>query len=177
MSNPTRPSRRRGHGQQAQALVEFALILPVMLLMTLGLIDIGRAFVFGVAVQEGTRQAARLAVNANNDSTVTDQSILGRLIASSSPTLDGCTPQTSPPQTCHGITLSMQVVVNGTTYTTLSAAKADTHWASAVTSSGGVQVTVTAAGPVALLPGVSTGNFGLVLPNINIQGQSAMVVL
>jgi hypothetical protein len=71
----------------------------------------------------------------------------------------------------------VQVVVNGTTYTSLSAAKADTNWATAVTSSGGVKVTVKAAGPVALLPGVSTGNYGLQLPQINIQGQSAMVVL
>jgi Flp pilus assembly protein TadG len=157
--------------------VEFAIILPVILLMTLGLIDLGRAFVYGVAVQEGTRQAARLAINAANDSGVTDQSVLGRLIASSSPALDGCTPQTSPPQICNGITLSVQVVVNGTTYTSLSAAKADTNWATAVTSSGGVKVTAKAAGPVALLPGVSTGNYGLQLPQINIQGQSAMVVL
>ena len=53
-----------------------------------------------------------------------------------------------------------------------------THdWSAAIHSAGGIQVTVKAAGPVALLPGVSTGAFGLTLPNINVQGQSTMVVL
>ena len=162
--------------------MEFAIVLPVMLLMTLGLIDLGRAFVFGVAVQEGTRQAARLASNAaddvsNGQPNVTDQAVLGRLIASSNPALTGCTPAAAPPQTCNGFTLSMQVVVNGATYTSLALARADTHWATARSSTGGVQVTLTAAGPVALLPGVSTGIFGLTLPQINVQGQSAMVLL
>jgi Flp pilus assembly protein TadG len=171
----TNSSRRGRNVHQAQALVEFAIILPVMLLMTLGLIDLGRAFVFGVAVQEGTRQAARLAGNAANDvfkaqPNVTDQAVLGRLIGSSSPALDGCTPLTAPPQTCNGFTLSVQVDTGIATYTSIAAARSANALA-------GSKVTVTAAGPVALLPGVSTGIYGLSLPQINVQGKSAMVIL
>jgi Flp pilus assembly protein TadG len=174
VSNFTRSSRQVRDVHRAQALVEFAIALPVMLLMTLGLIDLGRAFVFGVAVQEGTRQAARLASNAaiditNGQPNVTDKLVLGRAIASSSPALDGCTPVTAPPQICNGFTLTVQVSTGATTYTSIAAARSDAAFA-------GSRVTVTAAGPVALLPGVSTGIFGLSLPQINVQGQTVMVI-
>jgi Flp pilus assembly protein TadG len=166
-------------------LVEFAIVMPVMLLMTLGLIDLGRAFVFGVAVQEGTRQAARLAASASDytlpaDLASLDKTILGRLIASSSPALSGCTPAAAPPQDCNSLHLEEQVKYGNATYASLYEARMamTTHdWSAAIHSAGGIQVTVKAAGPVALLPGVSTGAFGLTLPNINVQGQSTMVVL
>ena len=41
----------------------------------------------------------------------------------------------------------------------------------------GGQVTVTASGDVSVLPSVTTGAYGLQLPQIGIQGQSSMVVL
>ena len=148
--------------------------MPVMLLMTLGMIDFGRAFVFGVAVQEGTRQAARVAASANysNAVAITNSDVLGRLVAGSNPALAGCLPQTTS-QSCNGGTWTFSVSVlssGGTTYSTVEAARA----ASAL---AGAQVTVTATGSVALLPGFSTGAFGLRLPLINVQGQTAMVVL
>src|SRR2546421_12123793 len=103
VSRFTNPSRRGRHVHQAQALVEFAIVMPVMLLMTLGLIDLGRAFVFGVAVQEGTRQAARVAASANysNAVAITNSDVLGRLVAGSNPALAGCLPQTTS-QSCNG---------------------------------------------------------------------------
>ena len=148
-----------------------------MLLMTLGLVDLGRAFVFGVAVQEGTRQAARLAgsisVNAiDNGLTLTNADVLGRLVAGSNPALVGCLAQTGT-QTCNGGSWTLTVSVlgpSGGTYTSIEAA-------SAANDLNGGKVTVTAAGSVALLPGVSTGNYGLQLPQIQVHGQSAMVVL
>src|SRR5205823_5705029 len=44
-----------GHmtGRRSQALVEFALVLPILLIMLLGMIDLGRSLVFGVSIQQG----------------------------------------------------------------------------------------------------------------------------
>jgi hypothetical protein len=166
-------------------MVEFAIILPVMLVMTLGMIDLGRAFVFGVSVQEGTRQAARLAGTASgytvpSDVASLDKAILGRLIASSSPALSGCSPAAAPPQDCNGLHLEEQVKYANSTYASLYEARMAMtlqDWTAAIHSAGGIEVTVKASGPVALLPGVATGALGLTLPNINVHGQSTMVVL
>jgi Flp pilus assembly protein TadG len=158
-------------------MVEFVLVLPIMLALTLGLIDLGRAFVFGVSVQEGARQAARLAASANYDLQVDDNAVFGRLVAASTPALVGCqnsTPVTAWPgnRTCNGGTWTFNVsIINGsTTYPTLAAARS-------ANALGGAKITATAGGSVALVPGVQMGAFGLVLPQISVQGQAAMVIL
>ena len=142
-----------------------------MLLMVLGMIDLGRAFVFGVAVQEGTRQAARMAAEANWDPTLTDAAVLGRLVAASNPALVGCT-SAAGTQTCNGAnwTFTMDIASGGTHYSSIAAART-------ANALPGAHVTITAGGNVALLPGVSTGMYGLSLPQISVQGQSAMVIL
>jgi Flp pilus assembly protein TadG len=141
------------------------------LILLLGMIDLGRAFVFGVATQEGARQAARLAASANNDVNVDDSAVLGRLVASSAPALTGCSSTTSN-QTCNGGTWTFSVCVsnNGGPCTTVAAARTANTLA-------GSKVTVTAAGSVSLLAGFQTGAFGLSLPSITVHGQSSMVVL
>lgn len=52
---------RRDAGEQGQALVEFALVLPVLLLVIFGLIDLSRAVfqenTLAYAAREGTRYA------------------------------------------------------------------------------------------------------------------------
>ena len=174
MAAVTQPSLSLPRARRAQALIEFSLIVPVMLLMTIGLISFGRAFVFGVSVQEGTRQAARLAASSyvNTALTLTDSDVLGRLVAGSNPALVGCLAQTGT-QSCNGTNWTFTVNVlgpSGTSYATMNAAR------TANDLSGG-QVTVTVSGNVAVLPGVSTGLYGLQLPQINVQGQSSMVVL
>ena len=153
------------------------LVLPVMLGLTLGLIDLGRAFVFGVAVQEGARQAARLAASANYDMNVDDNAVFGRLVAASTPALVGCqnsTPVTAWPvnRPCNGgtWTFSLSIINGGTTYPTLAAART-------ANALSGANITATASGSVALVPGLQTGAFGLVLPQIGVQGQAAMVIL
>jgi Flp pilus assembly protein TadG len=150
-------------------MVEFAFVLPIVLVLTLGLFDLGRAFVMGIAVQEGARQAARLAAAASYDSTIDDAAVLGRLVASSNPALVGCSAAANMTQTCGGGTWRFTVEVNGAS-STLAAARAANTLA-------GADVRVTAAGAVALLPGFQTGAFGLTLPQIAVQGQAAMVVL
>ena len=153
-------------------MVEFALVAPVMLLMLLGMIDLGRAFVFGVTSQEGARQAARLASTSNYDATVDDNAVLGRFIAAADPALAGCS-RTSSSQTCNNgtWTLSINVIAaDGSTYTSINAARVGNDLPAA-------KVTVTAQGQVALLPGFRSEAFGLAMPQIGVQGQTVMVIL
>ena len=99
--------------------------------------------------------------------------------AASNPALNGCLSQTTT-QSCNGATWTFTVNVdnsaNGlTTYTSIDAARLAAKQAQKPLT--GAQIKVTAAGSVALLPGVSTGMYGLSLPQIGVQGQSAMVIL
>ena len=153
-------------------MVEFVLVAPVMLVMLLGMIDLGRGFVFGVSAQEAAREAARLASTSNYDSNVDDNAVLGRLISAADPALGGCTRSTAS-QACNTgtWTLSISIVSStGTTYTSVASART-------ANALPGAQATVTASGQVALLPGFRTQLFGLALPQIGVQGQSTMVVL
>lgn len=165
-----KPSHSGCELHRGQALVEFAIILPIFLVLTLGVIDLGRAFVFGISVQEGARQAARLAATANNDPSVDDAAVIGRLVASSSPALVGCALTANVSQGCNGGTWRFSIDVNNGAYTSITTARSNNALA-------GAKVRITAAGSVALLPGFQTGAFGLSLPQINVQGQAAMVAL
>ncbi len=158
---------------QAQALVEFTFVLPVLMLLMLGMIDMGRAFTFGVATQQGAREAVRHGTRYSVDtSVVTETTILQRLIDSSSPALQGCQPiQTQ--QTCGGGTWTFTVAAippgSVTAYSTIAQAVANS---TNPLLSGG-QITVTAAGSVAMLGGFCSGQ-ALCLPPIAVQGQASM---
>lgn len=54
---PTRLSRNRSEG--AQGMVEFALILPILLLVILGIVEFGRMLFFYSSVTSASREAAR----------------------------------------------------------------------------------------------------------------------
>jgi Flp pilus assembly protein TadG len=154
-------------------VVEFALILPVTMLIVLGMIELGRAFVFGVSVQDGAREAARLAAKASYDTTVGDTAVLGRLVAASNPALVGCAGAAwAVPITCGSgtWTLSINIVNGASSYSTIAAARS----AGALTGSN---MTITAKGAVGLVPGLNTGVPGLTLANIGVQGQAVMVIL
>ena len=145
--------------QSGQSIVEFALIVPVLLLLLMGMFDIGRAFMFGVAVQNGTREAARLGARnylLGNDSTVNDTAILQRLIDASAPALSGCQPvTTAQPASC--------------------------PWVFTVSPTGakstGAQLTVTAVGRPSIFAGFAPSTFAERLPRITVQGQAVMEVL
>jgi hypothetical protein len=70
-------------GQRSQALIEFALVSPVLLLLLFGIVDIGRAVFYFDTVDHAAREGARAAVRASNQlptnadviSTVTTQMI------------------------------------------------------------------------------------------------------
>jgi hypothetical protein len=53
-------------GQRSQALIEFALVSPVLLLLLFGVIDIGRAIFYYDTLNHAAREGARVAVRASN---------------------------------------------------------------------------------------------------------------
>jgi Flp pilus assembly protein TadG len=63
-------TRLRRHGESGQALVEFALVLPLLLTVLLGLIDFGKAFNYWIDETHMANLGARLAaVNAPSTDT------------------------------------------------------------------------------------------------------------
>jgi Flp pilus assembly protein TadG len=54
--------RLRRRGERGQGLVEFALVLPVLLLIMLGLFDFGRAIYAFNTVSNAAREGARVAI-------------------------------------------------------------------------------------------------------------------
>jgi hypothetical protein len=61
-----RSQARRYEGQRSQALIEFALISPVLLLLTFGIIDIGRAVFYYDTLTHAAREGARAAIAASS---------------------------------------------------------------------------------------------------------------
>ena len=53
--------RGRGRRSRGQSLVEFALVLPIFLLMLFGLVDLGRYVYLNSTVSQAAREGARLA--------------------------------------------------------------------------------------------------------------------
>jgi hypothetical protein len=54
-----------GSSQRSQALIEFALVSPVLLLLLFGIVDIGRAVFYYDTVNHAAREGARTAVRAS----------------------------------------------------------------------------------------------------------------
>jgi Flp pilus assembly protein TadG len=73
----------RDHARRCrgQALIEFAFVMPVTLLLLLGIIDFGRAYVASIALEGAAREGARLAI----DSSQTDAAVLARTEQSAQP--------------------------------------------------------------------------------------------
>jgi PKD repeat protein len=63
------PRSRKGHRSRGQALVEFALIVPVMLLLLLIAIDFGRLFFSYVQINNAAREAASFGSRAPTNNT------------------------------------------------------------------------------------------------------------
>src|SRR5256886_17650610 len=54
---------RRERAHHGQSLVEFALILPLMALLFLGAVDLTRAFYYYIALENASREAARVLID------------------------------------------------------------------------------------------------------------------
>jgi Flp pilus assembly protein TadG len=150
------------------------VILPVLMLLVLGMIDLGRAFTFGVSTTQGARESARYASRLSVNSNVSDTTVVQRLIDASSPALQGCLPIIGTQQTCGGGTWTFTVSATppGSTTAYSSIALAQANSISNLLLSGG-RITVTANGSVALLGGYCLGQ-SLCLPSIGVQGQGSM---
>jgi Flp pilus assembly protein TadG len=66
----TRRLRVRPRTQRGQSLVEFALILPVIVMIVFGLFDLGRGVFAFNTVAQAARQATRTAIVDQNESRV-----------------------------------------------------------------------------------------------------------
>ena len=53
------------HSQRSQGMTEFAIIAPIILLLTFGIIDFGRGLYFYITLQQAANEGARVAVRAS----------------------------------------------------------------------------------------------------------------
>lgn len=71
----TRPLTVLKRSHRGQSLVEFALIIPILLLLMLGILDLGRAVAAHNSVSNAARSAARVAVVDQNADVVAQAAI------------------------------------------------------------------------------------------------------
>jgi uncharacterized protein (UPF0333 family) len=62
--------RLRRRGESGQVLIEFALVVPVLLLMVVGIIDFGLAFNTWNTAQNAAREGARIAAVSSSEATI-----------------------------------------------------------------------------------------------------------
>ena len=77
------PRRRRRSRSRGQALVEFALVLPIFMLILSGVLDFGFMLYSRMTVINASREGARLAVTAADPTTI-PSIVQGRVMAVSS---------------------------------------------------------------------------------------------
>src|SRR5712692_8288778 len=53
------PCQHRSYSKRGQAIVETALLLPILMLLVMGSADLGRVFYYAIAVTNAAREAAR----------------------------------------------------------------------------------------------------------------------
>jgi len=63
----------KGSGDRGQSLVEFALILPLFLVIVFGIVDFGMAFHSYITVTNAAREGARLGVVQATEAQITDK--------------------------------------------------------------------------------------------------------
>lgn len=62
--------RSRSRTERGAALVEFALVLPLLLVLVFGIVDFGRAFQSSITLTNATREGARLGATGANTTTI-----------------------------------------------------------------------------------------------------------
>jgi Flp pilus assembly protein TadG len=68
-------SAKADRNDRGAVAVEFALILPILVVLVFGIIDFGRAFNAQVTLSQAAREGARLAALGNSTGTVTSRTI------------------------------------------------------------------------------------------------------
>ena len=92
--------RRKGRGQRGAAAVEFALVLPLFLLLGLGTIDFGYYFFVSEIVTNAAREGARAGSvyppnAASTDVTTEAENVAGNYLAGGGLTRQGVTATTT----------------------------------------------------------------------------------
>src|SRR5512138_3653877 len=72
MTTNAYPHSKKNSSRRAQAIVEFAIVLPILLMMLVGILEVGRLIFIYAAVNNASREAVRYAsaVGLNNAGTV-----------------------------------------------------------------------------------------------------------
>lgn len=73
---------RRGRGERGAAAVEFALVLPVLILLLFGIIEFGRAYNAKVELTGAAREGARVLAVGSGDPVTTTKNAAPTLDAS-----------------------------------------------------------------------------------------------
>lgn len=106
-----RPVRRAwgrpDHTSRGQALVEFALIVPIFLMLLFALVDFGRVVFAQQAITQGAREGARAALVAALDPTITTTACPG--------TSTYCKIRTAAKAQAAGVTLTDANITGATT--------------------------------------------------------------
>lgn len=68
-------SRRRRRDRRGQTLVEFALILPIFVLVLVGIFDFGRAVYAYNTISNASREAVRLAIVDQNTTAIVNKAV------------------------------------------------------------------------------------------------------
>lgn len=100
---------RNGRSNHAQALIEFALIIPLVILMVTFFIDAGRAIFTYSELANAVREGTRFAI-VHDTATTADLDAIDNIIRHYSPMLepDDMTINITPPDsTTHQITISV----------------------------------------------------------------------
>ena len=130
------------HADDGQSLVEFALCLPILLVIVTGVLSFGIAINNFLLLTDGTNVAARqLAISRGN--TTDPCALTSTALTTAAPTLKAAS-------------FSLTLVLNGTTYTGNSCSSASTSTGAAGNMVQGTTAKVTATYPCSLtLYGVS----------------------
>jgi len=80
----------RRHRDEGAAAVEFALVLPVLLLLIFGIVDFGRMLNAKITVNEAAREGARAAALVDRDSGVDRATAAAGGLEIDAPDVEGC---------------------------------------------------------------------------------------
>lgn len=70
-----KPVSRRRRGSRGQATVEMALVLPILIWLLIGLVDIARMANAYLIIQHASREAVRLGITGASDVQVTQRAL------------------------------------------------------------------------------------------------------
>jgi Flp pilus assembly protein TadG len=155
--NATYRSTWRGHQEQGQAMVEMALVLPVLLLVVTGILTFGLAFNNYVMLTEATSVGAR-ALAISRGQTTDPCATASSAVYAAAPLLASSK-------------LSFTFVLNGTTYTGASCSSGSSTTGAAGNLVQGNNAVLTVNYPCSL--GVYGANYA---PNCSLQAQMTELV-